>query len=1282
MAGITLPQFSPVKRKRDRKDPARRVGDAAYEYSRRALLKRVREVEERARQEAERASVVEDDINGWEDEGASHLEDGLNDSQVGAQPSTAPDDSDDETPNVDDHMPTRTRCTQPSTATQKLYHDWKALLPHLVRPLALFQKGATATGPTSCGASCSGFLEHRDILCLYWNHFETRTFEGCRIHSESFPITLVRNGLFPTSPREPRVAVSIDLLSLYQSLLEHSGTSNSAFCSALQDFYLSRGFWMLDAKGIPIHEPFRRGFGSATKWYGCVKLALEDEVDALLSQSRARIPETPNPSIDELVPQNGTNSMASQDSIQPSSFLLFRGHCSELLRRRCPACFAGTRFGRSQSEGCDVHVAVDCNFNQRHRTSAGDCPAFYDPCYILSKDEVDAAGHRIEAARRSGARKDYSPKIPDVAVDEDEKSFEAADEKKEKTHGGRYDDTGLAALVCRHDIPLFLANVDTAGEQHKYAVALVDHLASHLPPTASIAVLYDIGCVMDRSMNLYDIFPPTLSKRLLFATSVMHAYGHQWSCQLVYNPRLRIGLGLTDGEGVERFWSRLHKLIGITRSSARQQRIYLLDRQAAYTASSIREDLGGWIRRKVKDGIEKKGAKARADIESCGKSVEFLRQQWNHQRQTQTSMRSHAPAQLKKELDAVLTLQAHADTIEAAIRAAQTALNAQVTVPHLDLSQLYYVHQQLCAQIDHLYTSLNVGQSFPELAAFDVTFVQTLLLARDLKMNIRKRAIGTFFEWDRLDQATGGHEQALGTKLHQQTRKSIARCRPALLAAIRKFNGYIGQLEEIAVDKGIRFPLPRRLSTDLSHLKNDDDLLQDVWTQAAPAVSPAWLIDADVRRGIRAMLQLDRCLEECRRLGLEADNMLQWYGHELIAIQIALQSIETDSPLTFALERRYQHVLVLQHRWKNPFISDLCWHAAVQTAPQAATAICQGASSLALHFLQPMVLSLPDEDTTQRLESAGTSFPSEPDDESDGDSDAEGRVVSDDEAECLVDILDSSDFAPPIPDIVWDIPLYYESDTSEDGHLVSSCPEHRTDFYRPSPELLRSKGVARYRPRCAAKNWTSKLVFDANALSRLYTPTGFLNDDAINRCVALLAEASPTSQAIVFSTYNVMAMRNGASPDTLWRQTRKLQFWKSTEWIIPIHREHQVHWTVATVNWTTKSVELFDSLADRRESARDIQDVLRFIDIITTCAGKEAHQPPGCDTTPWKVKQLLKEPVQHNGYDCGVWILAQIHARLHGQEQMGIQECDISAFRDHCLCMVLALATWNSVMAT
>jgi hypothetical protein len=37
----------------------------------------------------------------------------------------------------------------------------------------------------------------------------------------------------------------------------------------------------------------------------------------------------------------------------------------------------------------------------------------------------------------------------------------------------KFDDTGMMALVCRHDIPLFLANVDTPGEQQKYAAAVL-----------------------------------------------------------------------------------------------------------------------------------------------------------------------------------------------------------------------------------------------------------------------------------------------------------------------------------------------------------------------------------------------------------------------------------------------------------------------------------------------------------------------------------------------------------------------------------------------------------------------------------------------------------------------------------------------------------------------------------------------------------------------------------------------------------------------------------------
>jgi hypothetical protein len=59
-----------------------------------------------------------------------------------------------------------------------------------------------------------------------------------------------------------------------------------------------------------------------------------------------------------------------------------------------------------------------------------------------------------------------------------------------------------------------------------------------------------------------------IKNRLTFVTMAMHAYGHQWACQVVYNPRFKDGIGLTDGEGVERFWSRMMILIGVERNSA------------------------------------------------------------------------------------------------------------------------------------------------------------------------------------------------------------------------------------------------------------------------------------------------------------------------------------------------------------------------------------------------------------------------------------------------------------------------------------------------------------------------------------------------------------------------------------------------------------------------------------------------------------------------------------------------------------------------------------------
>lgn len=118
-----------------------------------------------------------------------------------------------------------------------------------------------------------------------------------------------------------------------------------------------------------------------------------------------------------------------------------------------------------------------------------------------------------------------------------------------------------------------------------------------------------------------------------------------------------------------------------------------------------------------------------------------------------------APARIKKELDAVLTLQSELDELEkklSSTRELMNSLHGGSAISDGFMSDLEARQRQVVEKVEELYASLNVHDSFPELKGIDVEFLTTLFLARDLKMNIRKRAVSSFFEWDKLNQAKGG----------------------------------------------------------------------------------------------------------------------------------------------------------------------------------------------------------------------------------------------------------------------------------------------------------------------------------------------------------------------------------------------------------------------------------------------------------------------------------------------------------------------------------------------
>ena len=131
--------------------------------------------------------------------------------------------------------------------------------------------------------------------------------------------------------------------------------------------------------------------------------------------------------------------------------------------------------------------------------STRDGTYFYDLEYFISQEQVDATGKRIEKAHRHPPHP-YKLKVHNAALDQCNDSHTVASANKAKT-GDLFNDKGMGASFCHHDIPLFFININIPGEHQKYAVALIEHLFSMLPPNATVVILYNISCVLDCSVH-------------------------------------------------------------------------------------------------------------------------------------------------------------------------------------------------------------------------------------------------------------------------------------------------------------------------------------------------------------------------------------------------------------------------------------------------------------------------------------------------------------------------------------------------------------------------------------------------------------------------------------------------------------------------------------------------------------------------------------------------------------------------------------------------------------
>ena len=86
-----------------------------------------------------------------------------------------------------------------------------------------------------------------------------------------------------------------------------------------------------------------------------------------------------------------------------------------------------------------------------------------------------------------------------------------------------------------------------------------------------------------------------IKSKLNWSVSIFHAYAHSIKCQMKYHPRIQEGIGLTDGESLERIWSYLGKYVSNTKYMRPAHRLDILSLAVQHISNRMIANLGNFI---------------------------------------------------------------------------------------------------------------------------------------------------------------------------------------------------------------------------------------------------------------------------------------------------------------------------------------------------------------------------------------------------------------------------------------------------------------------------------------------------------------------------------------------------------------------------------------------------------------------------------------------------------------------------------------------------------------
>ncbi|KAJ7166575.1 hypothetical protein C8R43DRAFT_946120, partial [Mycena crocata] len=452
-------------------------------------------------------------------------------------------------------------------------------------------------------------------------------------------------------------------------------------------------------------------------------------------------------------------------------------------------------------------------------------------------------------------------------------SFKAADEKREKASTKFFDDTGIMGLLCRHDRVLWLVNMRTAGEKQYYVLSCSRCFSS---------ICHPIFAYMDR---------------IRFAVSVFHAFGHQWPCQIIYHPLKCAGFGFTNGEGCERFWHSISKLIGITIDFTP------IDSQVEHADKASLGRLAQWIVRRTQN-CEEKLRQALSDLAESGYAELLLREEWEKQIAAQTK-----PIKRRSKDQGMAAIEQVASLKEILQDSDSTA------------AELLYAEEGVATAEKAWRMAKNRARNLEEtLGVNDSEVLRDMLFAEYYSERMNARAVKERL-WVRLRDRKFELSVIERSVRRTTSGAAIKRREPGIAKLSATYNKICAKIASlIATGKAPRGAVaPEPVPTKgLYQLDVDDAIWQNLGLddEELGSTPPLWLRNEKVKSGIRALLQKDRCEEEAPTLLRERRSLQIWFAREWKTVEREIAQT-ADAATRYQFELRRNELLQLCVLWKK-----------------------------------------------------------------------------------------------------------------------------------------------------------------------------------------------------------------------------------------------------------------------------------------------------------------------------------------------------------------------------